>query len=245
MWDLNALEWIDPYIQFYKIGSGDLTAFPIIEKIAHIGKPIIISTGLATLGDVKESLEFIKSVNNNYRDPNNLALLQCTSSYPTPDSDTNLLVMKTLMDEFDEVVGYSDHSVDSYAAEIAVAMGAEILELHFTDNKKNTSFRDHQVSFTTQGIQELVSQIKRIHALKGSTKKEPTKSEIHAGMIQSFRRGIYAARDLSKGEVLEYSDLVVLRPMINVDGRSFKKMVGRTLKKSVSKLKRIDFSLLN
>jgi sialic acid synthase SpsE len=81
--------------------------------------------------------------------------------------------------------------------------------------------------------------------LKGSTKKEPTKSEIHAGMIQSFRRGIYAARDLSKGEVLEYSDLVVLRPMINVDGRSFKKMVGRTLKKSVSKLKRIDFSLLN
>jgi len=245
VWDLNALEWIDPYIQFYKIGSGDLTAFPIIEKIAHIGKPIIISTGLATLGDVKESLEFIKSVNNNYRDPNNLALLQCTSSYPTPDSDTNLLVMKTLMDEFDEVVGYSDHSVDSYAAEIAVAMGAEILELHFTDNKKNTSFRDHQVSFTTQGIQELVSQIKRIHALKGSTKKEPTKSEIHAGMIQSFRRGIYAARDLSKGEVLEYSDLVVLRPMINVDGRSFKKMVGRTLKKSVSKLKRIDFSLLN
>ena len=245
VWDLNALEWIDPYIQFYKIGSGDLTAFPIIEKIAHIGKPIIISTGLATLGDVKESLEFIKSVNNNYRDPNNLALLQCTSSYPTPDSDTNLLVMKTLMDEFDEVVGYSDHSVDSYAAEIAVAMGAEILELHFTDNKKNTSFRDHQVSFTTQGIQELVSQIKRIHALKGSTKKEPTKSEIHAGMIQSLRRGIYAARDLSKGEVLEYSDLVVLRPMINVDGRSFKKMVGRTLKKSVSKLKRIDFSLLN
>jgi len=245
VWDLDALEWIDPYIKFYKIGSGDLTAFPIIEKIAQIGKPMIISTGLSTLEDVKEAVEFIRSINNNYRNPNNLALLQCNSSYPTPDSDTNLHVMKILADEFNVVVGYSDHTIDSYAAEIAVAMGAEILELHFTDSKKNTSFRDHQISFTAPEIQELISQIERIKALKGSTKKEPTRSEINAGMIQSFRRGIYAARDLSKGEVLEYSDLVVLRPMINVDGRSFNKMVGKTLKKSVSKLKRIDFSLLD
>ena len=245
VWDLNALEWIDPYIKFYKIGSGDLTAFPIIEKIAQIGKPMILSAGLATLEDVKEAVEFIKSVNHNYRDTNNLALLQCTSSYPTPDFHTNLQVMKTLKDEFKVVVGYSDHTIDSYAAEIAVAMGAEILELHFTDSKKNTSFRDHQISFTALEIRELISQIERIDAFKGSTKKKPTKSEIDAGMIQSFRRGIYAAKDLSKGEVLKYSDLVVLRPMINVDGRSFNKMVGKTLKKSVSKLKRIDFSLLN
>ncbi|SVD20879.1 uncharacterized protein METZ01_LOCUS373733, partial [marine metagenome] len=127
VWDINALEWIDPYMKFYKIGSGDLTAYPILERIAKIGKPIIISTGLATIEEVRESVACVRSIDERYSQSDYLALLQCTSSYPLPESDVNLKVMKTFKDEFNVTVGYSDHTVDSYAAEVAVSMNASIL----------------------------------------------------------------------------------------------------------------------
>jgi N-acetylneuraminate synthase/N,N'-diacetyllegionaminate synthase len=242
---MNALEWIDPYMEFYKIGSGDLTAYPFLKKIAQIGKPMIISTGLATLEEVRNTVALVQSVDKRYNDANYLALLQCTSSYPLPESDVNLSVMKTLQDEFDVTVGYSDHTTDSYAAELAVCMGAEILELHFTDDKERPSFRDHQVSFTIQGISNLIDNIERIKKLQGSPDKHPTESEIESGHVNSFRRGVYTARNISRGEVLSESDLVVLRPKRNVDASLLKKILGNRLNKSVRKLHEIDFSLLN
>ena len=245
VWDMNAFEWIDPYMDYYKIGSGDLTAYPFLKRIAKIGKPMIISTGLATLEEVRNTVALVQSVDKRYNDANYLALLQCTSSYPLPESDVNLSVMKTLQDEFDVTVGYSDHTTDSYAAELAVCMGAEILELHFTDDKERPSFRDHQVSFTIQGISNLIDNIERIKKLQGSPDKHPTESEIESGHVNSFRRGIYAKRDISQGEVLSESDLVVLRPKKNVDASLLKKILGNRLNKSVRKLHEIDFSLFN
>jgi N-acetylneuraminate synthase/N,N'-diacetyllegionaminate synthase len=245
VWDMNAFEWIDPYMDYYKIGSGDLTAYPFLKRIAKIGKPMIISTGLATLEEVRNTVALVQSVDKRYNDANYLALLQCTSSYPLPESDVNLSVMKTLQDEFDVTVGYSDHTTDSYAAELAVCMGAEILELHFTDDKERPSFRDHQVSFTIQGISNLIDNIERIKKLQGSPDKHPTESEIESGHVNSFRRGVYTARNISRGEVLSESDLVVLRPKRNVDASLLKKILGNRLNKSVRKLHEIDFSLLN
>ncbi len=245
VWDMNALEWIDPYMEFYKIGSGDLTAYPFLEKIAKIGKPMIISTGLSTLKEVRNTVALVQSVDKRYNDANYLALLQCTSSYPLSESDVNLNVMKTLQDEFDVTVGYSDHTTDSYAAEIAVSMGAAILEIHFTDDKERSSFRDHQVSFTIQGISDLIDSIKRIKKLQGSPDKHPTESEIESGHVNSFKRGIYTARNISRGEVLSESDLVFLRPKRNVDVSLLKKILGNRLNKSVRKLHEVDFSLFN
>ena len=235
VWDIDALEWIDPYMDYYKIGSGDLTAFPILERIATIGKPLIISTGLATLEEVKKTVALVQSVDKRYNDSHYLALLQCTSSYPLPETDVNLNVMKTFKDEFGLTVGYSDHTTDSYAAEVAVSMGAEILELHFTDDNERSSFRDHQVSFTVGGIRNLIDKIKRVKELQGSSDKEPTKSEIKSEHINSFRRGIYAARHLQSGDIITESVLHCLRPSKNVDNASWEKFIGQTLKKPVEK----------
>jgi len=243
VWDVNALEWIDPYIAFYKIGSGDLTAFPILEKIAKIGKPLIMSTGLATLEEVKETVAFIQSIDKRYNDANYLALLQCTSSYPTSDSEANLKVMEILRKEFGLTVGYSDHTISNYAAQIAIAMGAEILEIHFTDDKLNENFRDHKVSFTENDIRDLISKIKKIRTLQGSSKKEPTEGETKSGHIESFRRGIYASRDIKENEILSASDLKYLRPQRGVDPRSYRELKGTKLNRSVTKFERIGRSL--
>ncbi|MBH30515.1 MAG: N-acetylneuraminate synthase [Candidatus Marinimicrobia bacterium] len=243
VWDMDALEWIDPYMEFYKIGSGDLTAYPILETIARIGKPIIMSTGLSTLEEVKQSVKFIRSVNRCYIQSDYLALLQCTSSYPLPESDVNLRVMETLKDKFDVTVGYSDHTTDACAAEVSVAMGAEIVELHFTDDKNRSSFRDHQVSFTTAGVSSFIAKIKRIKKLQGSPNKNPTQSEINSGHINSFRRGIYANKDLTCGDVLTESDIGLLRPNHNLE-TSFENVIGKQLKKSIQKLNKIDSGVI-
>ena len=243
VWDMNALEWIDPYMKFYKIGSGDLTAYPILEKIARIGKPIIVSTGLATLEEIKGTVQFLQSINDRYKQRDYLALLQCTTSYPNIESEANLRVMKTLKKEFSLTVGYSDHTREGYAAQIAVAMGAEILELHFTDDKLRENFRDHKVSFTENDIRDLISTIKKIRTLQGSSKKEPTEGETKSGHIESFRRGIYASRDIKENEILSSSDLKCLRPQRGVDPRSYRELQGEKLNRSVTKFERIGRSV--
>ena len=163
-----------------------------------------------------------------------LALLQCTSSYPLPESDVNLRVMETLKDKFNVTVGYSDHTTDTCAAEVAVAMGAEIVELHFTDNKHRSSFRDHQVSFTIDGIKSLIGKIKRIKKLQGSSVKNPTELEINSGHVNSFRRGIYASHDIPKGKIISKNDLIVLRPNHGLDARLLKKIIGKKIKKDLN-----------
>ena len=244
VWDMNALEWIDPYMKFYKIGSGDLTAYPILEKIARIGKPIIVSTGLATLEEIKGTVQFLQSINDRYKQRDYLALLQCTTSYPNIESEVNLRVMKTLKKEFSLTVGYSDHTRDSYAAQIAVAMGAEILELHFTDNKLRENFRDHQISFTNDDIQKLVCDLERIKTLEGSLIKKPTEGEIKSGHIKSFRRGVYALRDITKEEIIDEYNSGLLRPKQDLDLDAYKDWKGKKLNRSVKKFHRIDQSFL-
>ena len=245
IWDIDAIEWIDPYMEFYKVGSGDLTAYPFLERIAIIGKPIIISTGLAKLEEVKESVEFLREKNNIYRKSDYLALLQCTSSYPLPESDVNLRVIKTFKDKFDVTVGYSDHTIDSFAAEVAVSIGAEILEIHFTDDKHRKTFRDHQISFTVEEIEDLIDKIKRIKILQGSPTKSPTESETDPGQVNSFRRGIYATHDIPKGKIISKNDLIVLRPNHGLDARLFKKIIGKKIKKNVNHYDRFNEDMFN
>ena len=96
VWDSKSIKWINKYLKFYKIGSGDLTAYPIIENIVKQKKPIILSTGLSNIVEIKKTIEFINSKNKNYKNPNMLSLLQCTSSYPTIDAEVNLNVIKTM-----------------------------------------------------------------------------------------------------------------------------------------------------
>ena len=241
VWDMDAFEWIDPFIQFYKVGSGDLTAYPFLERITATGKPIVISTGLATLKEVRSAIEYLVSLDLKYGGKENLALLQCTSMYPNLDIEANLNVMKTFNTEFEATLGYSDHTEGTMAVETVVAMGAEIIEFHFTDRIEGQEFRDHKVSWTTEDIATLRSKIIQIKTLMGSSYKMPTSSEIEADHVNSFRRSVYPVRDLEAGHIITREDLVVLRPCKGIDAQDFDKLLGRKTKRVLSALKPISW----
>jgi len=241
VWNPEVIKWIDPWLEFYKIGSGDLTAWPMIQAISAIGKPIVLSTGLASLGEIIETVEYLQSMNKMYKDPKNLALLQCTSMYPIADSDVNLRVMDTMRHEFGVAVGYSDHTVGTMAVETAVAMGAEIIEMHFTDDRSGKNFRDHQVSFTKDEIIQLIAKIKKIKTLQGTGNKQPLPVEIDAGHVKSFRRAVYPARALPEGTILSKDDLTILRPNIGIDARMFESLLGRQIRTAKDQFVKMDW----
>lgn len=240
VWDQQALEWIDKYLDFYKIGSGDLTCFPLIKKLAKKGKPIILSTGLSTLREVNQTIKFLIKQNKKYKLKNNLSILQCTSSYPTPDKEANLNVIKILKKNNSITPGYSDHTIGSLALKIAYSLGAEILEFHFTDTRKNKIFRDHKVSLTPNETVDLIKDLKKINELQGSGVKKPTKSEVKSNHIISFRRGVFLNKDYMKGQKILEKDLVFLRPNVGLDSRNYKKIIGKKVKINIKKLKKIN-----
>jgi N,N'-diacetyllegionaminate synthase len=245
IWDESVLEWIDPFLKLYKIGSGDLTAFPLLKKIAEKGKPIILSTGLSSLDDIVGSVNYIRSINPIYDLPEKLAILQCTSLYPNKDTDVNLNVLKTLRKTFEYPIGYSDHTEGTLALRIAFSMGAKILEFHFTDSREGKTFRDHFVSLTGQEVKELIRDIKIINNLHGSNKKKPTEQEISTDHVRSFRRAVYPIRDLSSGDVITEKDLAILRPNHGIDARDFQKLIGKSINRDVKAFNTLDWSFIS
>jgi N,N'-diacetyllegionaminate synthase len=244
IWDTDILEWIDPYMRFYKIGSGDLTAYAMISAIAKKKKPIIISTGLATEAEVLGTVAFIQSLDPMYKDANNLAILQCTSMYPIEYKDANLNVMLRLKEKTGLTVGYSDHTTDSRALCYATAMGAEVLEFHFTDTKEGKEFRDHKVSLTKTDVHQLIEELEIIAQLKGSFEKKPTKIEEETNHVQTFRRATYLNRDASPGHIIREEDLVFLRPNVGVDARNYPAIIGKKLTKGIKAYEKIDIHSL-
>lgn len=229
IWGEEYIDWIDAYMPIYKIGSGDLTAYPMLKCIAQLNKPMIISTGLATLQEVLDSVAYIQQVNPIYNKPENLAVLQCTSMYPIPYEEANLAVMHTLRESTQLTIGYSDHTIGDKALEISVAMGAQVLEFHFTDSRENKVFRDHKVSLTKDETLALIKKIRDIKTLQGSKVKEPTQSELESGHVTSFRRAVYLTQDLEAGTVLKEEHLTSLRPNHGIDARAFDELIGKTL----------------
>jgi len=229
VWSEEFIDWIDPYLMMYKVGSGDLTAYPIIERIIKTSKPSILSTGLASLNEIKETIKFIATIDSSYIEQKKLALLHCVSLYPTPRKEVNLLSMNVLFEETGLVTGYSDHTGKNSVLETAVAMGAAILEFHFTDKKENRVFRDHKISFTASEVKELVREIKKIKIVQGDFKKKPSPSEVEINAITSFRRAIYAKRYLRKGEIIDRDNTVLLRPMEGYSAENIFKIIGKKL----------------
>lgn len=245
IWDIRQIDVFDKYLKFYKIGSGDLTAYPLLKKIAISTKPIILSTGLSTYDEIKSTLDFICEVNPFYQNKGNLTLLQCTSMYPIPDDEANLNVMLELKKRFGYRVGYSDHTVGTKAAEIAVAMGAEVLELHFTDQKENRSFRDHQVSFTKEDIVALKESIENIRILQSNGEKSPTKSELQSGHVKSFRRSLYLKRNIQKGTIVAEADLIALRPCEGIGAEYLNDLVGKEALTNIETFQPLDWDMFN
>ena len=171
VWDLESLNWVKDHLSFVKVGSGDITAYPMLREIAKLSLPVILSTGLSTIGEIRSTIDFIKSVNRFYNNSKNISILQCTSCYPCPIDEVNLQVMTTLKKEFECQIGYSHHTVGTLAVDLALALGASIIEVHYTDNRDQSSFRDHQLSFQYEELCELKKRMTEIPKILGSSEK--------------------------------------------------------------------------
>jgi len=241
VWDVDMLDWIDSYLPIYKIGSGDLTAYPVLEAIAKRNKPIIISTGLSTEEEVLQTVKFLQKQNQRYTNPGQLAILQCTSMYPIPLQDANLSVMYSLKKATGLTIGYSDHTEGSKALEVAFAMGAQILEYHFTDDRTDKIFRDHKVSLTAAEVHQLQATIADIRALQGSGEKKPL--AVEGDHLISFRRAVYPKYDLPAGTILTSENLTVLRPNHGIDAREYDKVLGKKIKQNVKRHQKLTWNL--
>jgi len=239
VWDMEMLDWIDPHLEFYKIGSGDLTAWPLLREFARRGKPILLSTGLATMDEVLQTVAFIQRVDQRYKRPEMLCLMQCTSMYPIPDHDANLRVMDAYRAQTGLAVGYSDHTTGYVALRAAAAMGAEALEFHFTDSREGKSFRDHKVSLVAEEVRQLKEEVRQITELRGHEVKAPTTSELDNQHKTSFRRGVYPRRSMVAGEVIRAEDLTLLRPAVGTDARDGDALDGVVVLKDIEAMSAI------
>lgn len=206
-------------VSLYKVSSGDLTNIPLLQYIASKNKPIILSTGMANLGEIEYAIYAIKEVSNI-----EIKLLHCTSNYPTKYEDVNLKAMHTLKNAFNLEVGYSDHTNGIEIPIAAVAMGAQIIEKHFTIDK-NMEGPDHKASLNPFELKEMVSSIRHIEQAFGNGIKKCNKNEKNTRKIA--RKSIVLCKPIKKDQVIERSCLTCKRPGTGISPKYINKLIGK------------------
>lgn len=210
----------------FKIPSGEITNLPFLRHIARKGKPIIMSTGMATLGEVEMAVSTIESTGN---PP--LTLLHCVSNYPADPADVNLRAMLTLQTAFGLPVGYSDHTMGLEVSFAAVALGACVIEKHFTLDRALPG-PDHQASLEPSELAEMVAGIRKIESALGNGRKTPAASERNTADVA--RKSLVAAQDLKAGVRLTDEHLAIKRPGTGLPPAMYEQIVGRVIKQDVS-----------
>lgn len=208
--DLESAEFLNTIVPAFKISSGDINFYPLLEIVARCGKPIILSTGAANMVQIRSAKGFIEEIWRDLGVGEELAVLHCVSSYPVPVDEANLGVILTLKRELKCTIGYSDHTPGVEAAALAVALGARVVEKHFTINKNHSGFRDHRLSADPEEMAQLTQRIKETLSLLGTGEKVLQNSEQEA--VNSTRRSIVAKRDLPEGKVITPNDITWIRP---------------------------------
>ena len=209
-------------VPFYKVGSGDLTNYILLERIAKTGKPVIMSSGMATLDEVKDAIKFIRS-----KGQKDIVMLHCTTNYPCPPNEVNLKALSLYMEELDVLAGYSDHTEHVETAIAARALGMVVYERHYTIDK-NLTGPDHVASDSPEEFKSKVASIRLTETLLGKKEKNPTASEIRIAPVA--RRSIVLARDQEAGHVLTADDLEAKRPGDGKSPKDFEKLIGKILK---------------
>lgn len=214
---------------FYKIPSGEITNRPYLLHVAGKRKPVILSTGMSNLQEVHAAVSVLEEGG---LERSQITVLHCNTEYPTPLEDVNLRAMNHIKDELGLEVGYSDHTLGIEVSLAAVALGAKVIEKHFTLDR-NMDGPDHAASLEPSELKSLVSGIRNIEkALKGSGKKEPSESERKNILIA--RKSIHLSRDLNKGEIISIGDLMMLRPAEGISPMEIDHVVGKRLRQSKS-----------
>jgi N-acetylneuraminate synthase/N,N'-diacetyllegionaminate synthase len=219
-----------------KIASGDLTFEPVIRAAARSGKPVILSTGLGTTEEIDSAVEWVRDeVGEALSD--RLVLLHCVAAYPAPIEQANLRAIPYLADRYGVSVGYSNHVLGIEACLAAVALGATVIETHFTDRKEGRTFRDHALSCDPDDLAQLKARITSVRASLGRYGKSRMPCELP--LLHAARKGVVAAIDLPADHVLQLSDLMFARPADEYPASAIGSLVGCKLAKPLRSGQRV------
>ena len=210
--------------RLFKIPSGEITNFPYLEHIGKIGKPIILSTGMSTLNEIKIALDILQKAGTS---KSLITVLHCTTSYPVPMSDVNLLAMRTIKDEFEVKVGYSDHTLGIEIPIAAVALGASVIEKHFTLDR-NLPGPDHKASLEPNELQEMIRTIRNVEQGIGDGIKKVMPSE--AGNRDIVRKSIVVIKEIKKGDIFTSENLSTKRPGNGMSPMNWNLIIGKSSK---------------
>ena len=239
--DLESADFLIKNADLIKIASSDNNFFPLIEKVLKSKKSIIISTGMTNITQIKDLTNYIYKVIGKKSAEKRIALLHCVTSYPVEDRFANLRSVEYLIQNSKLTIGYSDHTLGNDACIAAVAMGAKIIEKHFTINKKFSKFRDHALSADYIDLKNIVSRIRKVEKQLGRFNKEIQKPE--KKLIKIVRRAAYADRDIFPGEKISIKNVKFLRPSLTSNFFYLKKIIGRKIKKTFYKDQKINLDI--
>jgi N,N'-diacetyllegionaminate synthase len=220
-------------VTLYKVPSGEITNIPLLSMIGAIAKPVILSSGMANLGEIEQALEAVGH--------NDVALLHCISAYPAKWEDLNLKAIQTLSDTFSLPVGFSDHSQGIEIPMVAVGMGACIIEKHITLDR-NMEGGDHWASLEPSEFKEMVSKIRRIEKAMGDGVKRcmPVEKDVR----DVARKSIVANRNIAKGQVIQEGDLALKRPGTGISPKYLGKLIGLLAKQEIQEDQVLDWSFV-
>lgn len=226
--DIESIEFLDALnVPLFKIPSGEVTNLPYLLRVAATFKPVIMSTGMSTIEEIGDAVSVLRQYGNK-----ELILLHCNTEYPTPFEDVNLNAMLTLKKAFQTAVGYSDHTLGIEVAIAAVALGAKVVEKHFTLDK-NMKGPDHKASLNPSELQLMVQSIRNIENALGNEEKKPSKSELKNRDIA--RKSIVASRAIREGEIFSEYNLAVKRPGNGISPFRWFEMMGKAAKRDFDK----------
>jgi len=233
--DVDFLDRLN--VPAYKLASIHVVEPYLIKYTAQKGKPILLSTGMSTLSEVENAVSSVKETENN-----DLILLQCTTNYPSKNEDTNLLSMRTMAEEFKILVGYSDHTLGDTACIVSVALGAKVIEKHFTIDKTLPG-PDQSTSVDPKEFSNLVKKIRDTESILGSSKKMPCEAEKENSY--GMRRSIVAKRVIKIGDVITENMLIFKRPSSGLSPIFFNEIIGKTAKTDIQADTLIEWSDIN
>jgi N,N'-diacetyllegionaminate synthase len=233
--DIQSIDLLnDLGLKVFKIPSGEITNLPYLQKIGSLKRQVIMSTGMA---DIKEIDRALKALVKAGTAKKNITLLHCNTAYPTPFEDVNLLAMMAIKKRFGVKVGYSDHTQGIEAPVAAVALGAEVVEKHFTLDRKMKG-PDHKASLEPKELEAMVAAIRNIEKALGGGIKRPSPSEIKNRAIA--RKSIVASRDIKKGEAFSEENITAKRPGTGIDPMMWYKVIGKKARRNFKADEMID-----
>ena len=228
--DFQSMETLKSYdMDYIKVPSGEITNLPMLQYVSKLKKPIILSTGMSTIKEIDAALKILYQ--NGVKD-NNITLLQCTSEYPTPLSQANLNTIPELRKIFNISVGFSDHTTGIEAALGAVALGASIIEKHFTLDRSQKG-PDHKTSIEPEDFKNMVNFIRGIEIALGSSVKKPSIVEEKNKII--VRKSIVAKKKIHKGEIFDENNLTTKRPANGISPMMIQSIIGKKSKRDFKK----------